>query len=88
MEIRTCPTPEDTASSAARLFQQTAEYAIRTRGKFTCAFSGGETPWVMLEKLSNYTIQWDHCHIFQVDERVVPSGSQSRNLTHLEKGTA
>jgi 6-phosphogluconolactonase len=39
----------------------------------------------MLGELSKCTIQWDLCHIFQVDERVAPAGSESRNLTHLQK---
>jgi 6-phosphogluconolactonase len=39
----------------------------------------------MLGILSKCPIQWDLCHIFQVDERVVPAGAESRNLTNLQK---
>jgi len=59
--------------------------AIKKRGQFTFAVSGGTTPWLMLNHLAKLDIAWDKIHIFQVDERVAPSGDRSRNWTHLSE---
>jgi 6-phosphogluconolactonase len=39
----------------------------------------------MLEELSQITLPWRHCHMFQVDERVAPDGDETRNLTHIDR---
>lgn len=75
--------PEEAAQVAARIIEMTAQAAIAERGHFNFAVSGGHTPWRMLEILSEGTLPWSRTSLFQVDERVAPTGSTERNLTHL-----
>jgi 6-phosphogluconolactonase len=57
---------------------------VRDRGRFTVAFSGGRTPWVMLRALSLMDdVPWKDVHVLQVDERIAPGGHADRNLTHM-----
>jgi len=74
---------EAAAQEAARVIEMTAQAAIAERGKFDFAVSGGHTPWRMLEILSEGSLQWSKTSLFQVDERIAPTGSTERNLTHL-----
>jgi len=74
---------EEAAQEAARIIEMTAQAAISERGVFTFAVSGGHTPWRMLEILSEGTLPWSKTSLFQVDERIAPTGSLERNLTHL-----
>ena len=55
------------------------------RGRCTLAFSGGTTPWQALRALAGEDVPWDRVHLFQVDERVAPSGDPERNYTHLKE---
>ena len=74
---------EEAAQEAARIVEMTAQAAIAERGIFNFAVSGGHTPWRMLEILSEGTLPWSKTSLFQVDERIAPTGSAERNLTHL-----
>lgn len=74
---------EEAAQEAARIIEMAAQAAIAERGEFNLAVSGGHTPWRMLEILSEGTLQWSKTSLFQVDERIAPTGSPERNLTHL-----
>lgn len=74
---------EEAAQEAARIIEMTAQSAIAERGSFNFAVSGGHTPWRMLEILSEGTLPWSRTSLFQVDERIAPTGSPERNLTHL-----
>ena len=60
-----------------------ARKAIADSGRFTFAVSGGRTPWAMFEHLTKDDVAWDLIDIYQVDERVAPTGDPDRNLTHL-----
>jgi 6-phosphogluconolactonase len=75
--------PEQAAVEAARVIRIAGENAIRERGRFAFAVSGGKTPWRMLELLADNGLEWSKTDLFQVDERIAPSGSPERNLTHL-----
>lgn len=75
--------PEQAAAEAARVIGIAGEAAIRERGRFNFAVSGGKTPWRMLEMLADGGLEWSKTLLFQVDERIAPSGSPDRNLTHL-----
>jgi 6-phosphogluconolactonase len=68
---------------AADAIESMARSAIDERGQFTCALSGGTTPWKMLAELAQRNIAWERVHLFQVDERVAPSGHVDRNATAL-----
>jgi 6-phosphogluconolactonase len=49
------------------------------------AFSGGTTPWRAFRALAGEDVPWDRVHLFQVDERVAPSGNPERNDFHLKE---
>jgi 6-phosphogluconolactonase len=74
---------EAAAIEAARIVEMVADAAIADRGRFNFAVSGGKTPWRMLELLSESELNWTRTSLFQVDERIAPTGSMQRNLTHL-----
>ncbi len=83
MVTRSVADPEEAAREAARVVEMAADSAIRDRGQFNFAVSGGKTPWRMLELLSEGSLPWSKTARFQVDERIAPSGSPERNLTNL-----
>lgn len=83
MKVEVCADADAAAARAAGLVAVSARAAVRSRGRFTCAFSGGRTPWQMLRRLVREDLPWTEVAIFQVDERVAPDGDPARNLTHL-----
>jgi 6-phosphogluconolactonase len=72
------------AEAAANVIADRARAAVAERGAFTIALSGGTAPWQAFRLLADADVPWDAVEIFQVDERVAPSGDDDRNLTHLE----
>ncbi len=47
-----------------------SEIAIKGKGCFTVALSGGKTPVHIYKKLSDQNnVSWDKTHVFMVDER-------------------
>lgn len=83
MVSRVVADAEAAAVEAARIVEMVADAAIADRGRFNFAVSGGKTPWRMLELLSESSLNWSRTSLFQVDERIAPTGSMQRNLTHL-----
>lgn len=77
------PTAEDAATTAAGIIAEAARAAVRDRGRFTLALSGGTTPLRMLGALGRYDLPWSQVWVHQVDERVAPPGDPARNLTAL-----
>ena len=73
------------AKAAAQFIAAQAAAAIAARGRFKFAVSGGRTPWQMLRALASERVDWTNVHLFQVDERVAPSGDPDRNLTHIRE---
>ena len=74
------------ARAGAAFIAGEARAAVAARGRFTVAFSGGRTPWVMLRALAGTAdVPWASVHVFQVDERIAPAGDADRNLTHLRE---
>ena len=71
------------ATRAAEFIAAEARAAVRARGRFAFAVSGGHTPWQMLRLLAQQDVPWSAVHLFQVDERVAPAGDADRNLTHI-----
>lgn len=71
------------AQRAAAFIAAEARAAVRQRGLFSFAVSGGRTPWLMLRALAREDMPWPAVHLFQVDERIAPPGSSDRNLTHI-----
>lgn len=85
MQIEIFPDPQTAGRSAASRLAAEARAAVKARGKFLLAASGGKVPWQMFADLTHEDIPWEHFHIFQVDERVAPDGHPDRNLTHLRE---
>ncbi len=85
MKIETLPDAEAVARRAAAFIAAEARAAVRSRGRFTLAVSGGRTPWQMLRLLANEDVPWQGVHLFQVDERVAPPGDAERNLAHIRE---
>jgi hypothetical protein len=73
------------AVKAAGFMADRIRSAIAANGTFTCALSGGQTPWLMLAELAEHDLPWSSVEIYQVDERVTPEGDPERNLTHLRQ---
>src|SRR5580698_8576031 len=78
-------TADAVAARAAEEIAAFATEAIKARGRFLFAVSGGHTPWVMLRALAAMQVPWPAVRVFQVDERVAPLGDADRNLTHLKE---
>ncbi len=81
--LEVLPDAQAVARRAADVFAEAARETIASRGRFTFAVSGGETPWAMFRALAEEDVSWDHVGIWQVDERVAPDGDPDRNLTSL-----
>jgi 6-phosphogluconolactonase len=77
--------PDAVAKRAAQRIARAARDAVAERGQCALAFSGGATPWRAFRALSEEDIPWDCVHLFQVDERIAPSGDPDRNDLHLRE---
>ena len=87
-KLEVLPDAESVARNAAEVIAVEARTAVKARGRFTLAVSGGRTPWVMLRALSSLDVPWTNVHVLQVDERIAPAGHADRNLTHLSASLA
>lgn len=83
MQIEVLADADAVAARAAEIIAEQARTAVRERGRFCIAVSGGRTPWRMLHLLAAEDVPWARVHLFQVDERVAPDGDDARNLTHI-----
>ena len=79
------PDASSLAARAAGFVADRIRSAVAVHGAFTCAVSGGQTPWLMLTELVKHDLLWSSVKIYQVDERVAPDGDPERNLTHLRQ---
>ena len=85
MKMEVLDDAEAVAHKAAAIIAAKARAAVAARGRFILAVSGGHTPWLMLRALAGEQVPWSAVHLFQVDERVAPSGDPDRNLTHINE---
>ncbi len=85
MRIEVLDDAEAVARMAAAVIAEDCRAAVRSRGRFVAAISGGRTPWQMLRVLADEDVPWAHVHVAQVDERLAPAGHADRNLTHLRE---
>jgi len=62
-------------------FSRIVQESVQERGRCTVAFSGGKTPSEFYTRLSHFEEfdLWSKTHIFQVDERFVPSDDAESN---------
>jgi 6-phosphogluconolactonase len=85
MNVEILDTADSVAQRAAAIIAAEARAAVKERGCFVMAVSGGHTPWLMLRALATLDVPWPAVHIVQVDERVAPEGDPDRNFTHLRE---
>lgn len=79
---------EELGRSAAEIFTDAARRAVRERGRFCAALSGGRSPRLVFRRLASpaYSrrIPWEKSHIFWADERLVPPSSSLSNARLAE----
>ena len=81
-EIRIVNTAADLFQAAATEFADLAVAAVRARGRFSVALSGGSTPrglYSLLASGSGPSIPWDKAFFFWSDERPVPPDHPDSN---------
>jgi 6-phosphogluconolactonase len=83
VEIKVCDDEEELASVAADLFVERSEWALRRRGRYLIALSGGATPRRLYELLASPAycdrMDWKRTEVFWVDERCVPPDHPDSN---------
>lgn len=85
MKLQIAKDADTAAGQAAEFIAEQGREAIKNRGKFLLALSGGQTAVFLLNQLAAQDLAWAQLSVFQVDERVAPEGSPGRNLTDLQK---
>lgn len=71
-------TADQFVDAAVVVLEKAIISAIRENGQCTIGLSGGSTPGPVYEKLGrSRAIDWEHVHIFLVDERCVPSTDEA-----------
>ncbi|HXO38024.1 MAG TPA: 6-phosphogluconolactonase [Candidatus Acidoferrum sp.] len=82
IEIKVVPDNAALARAAAQEFHSVAETAVRERGRFSVALSGGNTPRTVYSLMASEHKQlpWDKIHIFFGDERLVPPDDPESNF--------
>ena len=82
-QVLTFDNPEEVARAAADRFVEIAGAAMRERGRFSVALSGGSTPKRAYELLASEDYRdklgWSKAHIFFGDERCVPPDDTESN---------
>jgi 6-phosphogluconolactonase len=82
--IRILPDPQALAEAAARHVVERAQTAIRERGRFSIALSGGSTPRDLHLRLARPPlvdqIDWARVHVLFGDERCVPPDDERSNF--------
>lgn len=83
-ELKIYPTPALLFEETAPLIMKTAREAADTRGRFVVALSGGNTPKVLFQQLTEEPylslMPWAKTFVFWVDERHVPFTDATSNF--------
>ena len=83
------PTPEALSAGAASFILDLAQKAMRDRGRFAWALSGGRTPENLYRLLSKPPYRdkmpWQNTLVFWSDERCVPPDDPQNNALMAEK---
>jgi len=88
-QIRVFPSEEEFFRGAAETFCKLGTEAIRERGRYTVALSGGSTPRGLHQQLAttfSTKLPWDKVFFFWGDERHVPPDFPESNF-HMAKET-
>lgn len=70
---------EDASLRASSLTARACRVAMREKGRFAIALSGGSTPGRYFELLAGEDLPWVYGHVFWADERLVPPDSPESN---------
>jgi 6-phosphogluconolactonase len=86
MSVRrhTLPDATSAAEACAHHVISLLEEVLSGQEFATLAISGGSTPKLLFQKLSVAKFQWDHVHLFWVDERCVPPTDPASNYKLAE----
>jgi 6-phosphogluconolactonase len=73
--------PNTAADFIARRWAEIAKESVMKNDSFAVALSGGKTPALLYDRLRLHgkDLPWENTHIFEVDERFVPSGHVESN---------
>ena len=89
MKLNIFQTPDEVIDGIAQYFVETANNAIKERGKFSVALSGGSSPKKLYELLASTTyadsIEWAKVYFFFGDERNVPQDDPESNYLMAKK---
>ncbi len=88
-EIRIFRGLDELSLGVAERLAESAEAAVKARGRFAVAFSGGSTPREMFRRLAGpdltERVPWASCELFQVDERAVPPDHKDSNYRMIRE---
>jgi len=83
MSLIVVPDLSALASEAARIIVETGQEAVRHRGRYMLAISGGATPPHIFRELTSNRfreeLEWSMTHVFWTDERCVPPTDPESN---------
>jgi len=85
LDIRVIENPAELAVQAAAFFADQAKRAIAERGVFYVLLSGGRTPMLLFESLSELRLPWEKIHFFWGDERMVSPDHPESNYHNAER---
>lgn len=81
--VRVVADPDEVARVGLEVFVADAQKAIKDKGVFYVAISGGHSPQAFFELLGSDSrsmdLEWEKIHLFWVDERFVPPDSKWSN---------
>lgn len=72
-------TAEAVAQTALNEILESANYAIKARGKFSIVLAGGTTPERVYQLLSRQSCDWTRWQLYLGDERCLPANHPDRN---------
>jgi 6-phosphogluconolactonase len=78
------PDPQAAAEACSHHIFALLEEALRGQEVATFAVSGGSTPKLLFERLTERAFPWNRVHIFFVDERAVPPTDSQSNFKLAE----
>ncbi len=83
--VKTFQDLDELSEGAKQSFIEIANDAIRQRGRFLVALSGGTTPMKLFEKLAHEKLDWSRVHFFWGDERCVPINDAGNSYGQAKK---
>lgn len=78
-KVEVLPDQSALVGRALELILSKIDTAIKERGRFTIALSGGSTPKPLYEAIAQQKLPWDKIHVFWGDERYVPPDHPDSN---------